>query len=147
MSKTREKALAFTLLCLLIGVLHFFFGRAILSAVLYVVEIGLFWIIGAVIALCFIAAVITTLVDVDNLKKAEKWLDKKLVEDDGCDYDCEDCDCCECDCDDDDEIECHIEILRKKKECACESENQECECEDEEVEDETSSESDEDIEK
>ena len=133
MSKTREKALAFTLLCLIIGVVHFFFGRTILSAVFFVVEIGLFWILGAVIALLFLSSLVGTIFNTDTLDKAEKWIDKKLGFDKECDCDCEDCDCCECDCDDDedddDEIECHIKICRKKKECACESENQECECE------------------
>ncbi|MBO5178973.1 MAG: hypothetical protein J6B87_01310 [Clostridia bacterium] len=133
MSKTRQKSLAFALLCLIVGVLHFFFGRAILSAVLYVVEIGLFWIVGAVIAICLIAAVIAATFDVDNLNKAEKWLDKKIAECDECD--CDDCDCCCDDEDDDDEIECHIQIRHNKKECACKSENQECECEDEVEED------------
>ena len=120
MSKTREKALAFTLLCLLVGVVHFFFGRAILSAVFFVVEIGLFWILGAVIALLFLSSLIGTIFNTDTLDKAEKWIDKKL----GlvCECDCEDCDCCECECDDDDdvdEIECRVEIRRKKKECFC----------------------------
>lgn len=129
MSKSRQKTLAFTLLCLLIGVVHFFFGRAILSAVFFVIEIGLFWVIGAVIALLCIGALFALIFNTDALDKAEKWLDKKIKE---CVCDCEDCDCCECECDDDDdEFECHVEIRRKKKECACNSENTECECEDE----------------
>lgn len=129
MSKTQQKSLAYTLLLLIIGVVHFFFGRAILSAVFFLVEIGLFWILGAVIALLFMCALIGTVFNSNTLDKAEKWLDKKLSMNN---CDCEDC---ECD-DDDDEIECHVEIRRKKKERACESENQECECEDEDVDDE-----------
>ena len=135
MSKTREKSIAFVLLCLIVGVLHFFFGRTILSAVLYVVEIGLFWIIGAVVALCFIVAVIAAIFDVDNLKKAEKWLDLHITEDDECD-----CDCDECDCDDED-CEYHVEIRCKRKksnecECSCNSEDGESEEEVEDVEEE-----------
>lgn len=122
MSKSRQKTLAFTLLCLLIGVVHFFFGRAILSAVFYVIEIGLFWIIGAVIALLCVGALFSLIFSEDALDKAEKWIDKKLG--------------FECDDDDDDEIECHIEFRRKNKECACKSENTECKCEDEDVDDE-----------
>ena len=129
MSKTQQKSLAYTLLLLIIGVVHFFFGRAILSAVFFLVEIGLFWILGAVIALLFMCALIGTVFNSNTLDKAEKWLDKKLSMNN---CDCEDC---ECD-DDDDEIECHVEIRRKKKERACESENQECECEEEEEEEE-----------
>lgn len=132
MSKTQQKSLAFTLLILLIGVVHFFFGRTILSAVFYVIEIGLFWIIGAAIAIGFLAALLGMIFNTDTLDKAEKWLEKKIKE---CDCDCEDCDCCECDDDDDDEFECHVEIRRKKKECTCESENTECECEEDEEED------------
>lgn len=134
MSKTREKSLAFALLCLIVGVLHFFFGRAILSAVLYVVEIGLFWIIGAVVTLGFIVAVIAAIFDVDNLKKAEKWLDLRIA-DDECG-----CDCDECDCDDED-CEYHVEIRCKRKksnecECSCNYEAEDSEDEVEDVEEE-----------
>ena len=128
MSKTREKCLAFTLLLLIAGVLHFFFGRAIVSAVLYVIGIGIFWIAGAVIAILFVSALIATLIGSDTLDKAEEWFDKKLGFTKECDCDCEDCDCCEED--EDDEVEYHIEIRRMKKENACKPENQECECED-----------------
>ena len=96
MSKTREKFLAFSLLALIIGVLHFFFGRVILSAILSIIEIALFWIIGAAVAIFFICVVIAAICDVDVIKKAEKWIEVQLN-----DYDeeCDDCDCDDDDCD------------------------------------------------
>lgn len=105
MSKSRQKALAFTLLCLLIGVVHFFFGRNILSAVFYIIEIGLFWIIGAVIALGIIVALFELIFGEAALDKAEKWIDKKLGLDKDCECNCEACDCCECECECEDEVE------------------------------------------
>lgn len=122
MSKTREKFLAISLLTLIIGVLHFFFGRVILSAVLSIIEIALFWIIGAAIVIGFLCVVIAAICDVDTIKKAEKWIEVQLN-----DYD-EECD--DCDCDDED-CEYHVAIhcKNKKKECCCASEDDDCECE------------------
>ncbi len=73
-NKTRE--LFELVIVFFIGLMHFFFGRTIIAFILQLLEVALFWIIGSVIVLYFIAVLVYTLMNNEQVERLKKWCEK-----------------------------------------------------------------------